>query len=112
MPTCAGSHAAWPSRPRRRKPRPPLSRGRRRPPVRQYSDAVDETYVLRQSPQPGDRTQKGNFVTIYSSLGPKKTKVPRIVGEPLASALSALRDANLTWRVVEVNSDQDEGTVV
>jgi eukaryotic-like serine/threonine-protein kinase len=86
--------------------------GLRPQPVRQYSDTVDETYVIRQSPQPGDRTQKGNFVTVYTSLGPKKTKVPKIVGEPLASALSALRDANLTWRVVEVNSDQDEGTVV
>jgi serine/threonine-protein kinase len=86
--------------------------GLRPQPVRQYSDTVEETYVIRQSPQPGDRTQKGNFVTIYTSLGPKKTKVPRIVGEPLASALSALRDANLTWRVLEVNSDQDEGTVV
>ncbi len=86
--------------------------GLRPQPVRQYSDTVDETYVIRQSPQPGDRTQKGNFVTIYTSLGPKKTKVPRIVGQPLASALSALRDATLTWRVVEVNSDEDEGTVV
>jgi eukaryotic-like serine/threonine-protein kinase len=86
--------------------------GLRPQPVRQYSDTVDETYVIRQSPQPGDRTQKGNFVTIYTSLGPKKTKVPKIVGEALAPALSALRDANLTWHVVEVNSDQDEGTVV
>jgi serine/threonine-protein kinase len=86
--------------------------GLRPQPVRQYSDTVDETYVIRQSPQPGDRTQKGNFVTIYTSLGPKKTKVPSIVGEPLASALSDLRDANLTWHVVEVDSDEDEGTVV
>jgi serine/threonine-protein kinase len=38
--------------------------------------------------------------------------VPKIVGQPLASALSALRDANLTWQVVEVNSDEDEGSVV
>jgi eukaryotic-like serine/threonine-protein kinase len=81
-------------------------------PVRQYSDTVDETYVIKQSPQPGDRTQKGNFVTIYTSLGPKKTSVPSIVGEPLASALAALRDANLTWRVDYINSDEDEGTVV
>src|SRR5262245_29459965 len=86
--------------------------GLRPQPVRQYSDTVDETYVIRQSPQPGDRTQEGNFVTIYTSLGPKKTKVPKIVGQSLASALSALRDANLTWQVVEVNSDEDEGTVV
>jgi beta-lactam-binding protein with PASTA domain/predicted Ser/Thr protein kinase len=86
--------------------------GLRPQPVRQYDEKVDETYVIRQSPQPGDRTQKGNFVTIYTSLGPKKAKVPSIVGEPLASALSDLRDANLTWHVVEVNSDEDEGTVV
>ena len=80
--------------------------------VRQYSDQTPETYVFKQSPNPGERIQKGNFVTIYSSLGPKKTRVPPIVGEPLEGALSDLRDANLKWRVVEVNSDEDEGTVV
>jgi eukaryotic-like serine/threonine-protein kinase len=80
--------------------------------VRQYDDKVDETYVIRQIPQPGDHIQKGNFVTVYSSLGPKKTRVPPIVGEPLDGALSDLRDANLKWRVVQVNSDEDVGTVV
>jgi eukaryotic-like serine/threonine-protein kinase len=82
--------------------------------VRQYNPdpAFAATYVFRQSPQPGERIQKGNFVTIYSSLGPKKTKVPSIVGEQLDRALSDLRDANLRWRVVQVNADQPNGEVV
>jgi eukaryotic-like serine/threonine-protein kinase len=80
--------------------------------VRQYTDAQPVSYVFKQAQQPGDRIQKGNFVTIYSSLGPKTTNVPRIIGEPLASALSDLRDANLAWRVVYINSDEEVGTVV
>jgi eukaryotic-like serine/threonine-protein kinase len=79
--------------------------------VRQYS-SEDKTYVIRQSPQPGERIQKGNFVTIYSSAGPKKTQVPSIVGEQLDKALSDLRDANLRWKVVQVNADQPNGEVV
>jgi eukaryotic-like serine/threonine-protein kinase len=79
--------------------------------VRQYS-SEDKTYVIRQSPQPGERIQKGNFVTIYSSAGPKKTQVPSIVGEQLDKALSDLRDASLRWKVVQVNDDQPNGEVV
>src|SRR6266542_4143692 len=37
--------------------------------VRQYNAKVDETYVFKQDPQPGERIEKGNYVTIFSSLG-------------------------------------------
>src|SRR6266511_1503525 len=81
-------------------------------PVRQPNRDVDETYVFAQTPRAGDRTQKGNFVTIYVSEGPPKTDVPSVVGEPLDEALSDLRDADLTWRVVRVDSDKPEGRVI
>src|SRR6266545_1889878 len=55
--------------------------------VRQYNATVDETYVFKQDPQPGERIEKGNYVTIFSSLGPPKTDVPSVVGEKLDQAL-------------------------
>src|SRR5256886_6373117 len=51
-------------------------------PVRQPNadPRFPETYVFQQSPRPGDKTPKNNFVTIYVSLGPPKTDVPSVVG--------------------------------
>jgi serine/threonine-protein kinase len=80
--------------------------------VRQPNASVDETYVFKQSPQPGERTQKGNFVTIYVSTGPPKTTVPNVVGEPVDKALSDLQDRKLKGRVVRVDASKPEGEVV
>jgi serine/threonine-protein kinase len=81
-------------------------------PVRQPKADVAETYVFAQSPQPGERTQKGNFVTVYVSLGPPKTEVPNVVGEQLDQALSDLQDRKLKGRQVRVESDEPEGQVI
>jgi serine/threonine-protein kinase len=81
-------------------------------PVRQPNADVAETYVFAQTPKPGERTQKGNFVTIYVSAGPPKTTVPSVVGEPLDQALSDLQDAKLRGRPVRIDSDKPEGQVV
>ena len=78
--------------------------------VRQYSTTVDETYVIKQDPQPGERIEKGNYVTIFSSLGPPHTDVPSVVGEKLDQALDDLRRANLKPKIarVDANAPQDE----
>jgi serine/threonine-protein kinase len=81
-------------------------------PVRQANADVDATYVFAQTPKAGERTQKGNFVTIYVSTGPPKTEVPSVVGLALDRALSELRDAELKWKVVPIDSDEPEGEVV
>jgi serine/threonine-protein kinase len=81
-------------------------------PVRQPNADVQETFVFAQTPKAGERTQKGNFVTLYVSNGPPKTDVPSVVGESLDRALSDLRDAELKWKVVRVDSDEPEGQVV
>src|SRR5256885_7939863 len=52
-------------------------------PVRRPNSKIDETYVFDQSPKAGDRTQKGNFVTIYVLSGPPKNDVPSVVGQQL-----------------------------
>jgi serine/threonine-protein kinase len=80
--------------------------------VRQYNDQVDETYVFKQDPQPGERIEKGNYVTIYSSLGPPKTDVPSVVGEKLDQALDDLRSANLKWKIRRIDSNQPQDEVV
>jgi beta-lactam-binding protein with PASTA domain/tRNA A-37 threonylcarbamoyl transferase component Bud32 len=79
--------------------------------VRQYKADVPETYVFKQDPQPGEKIEKGNYVTIFSSAGPPQTDVPSVVGEPLDQALSDLRAANLKWRIQHVDNDAPQGQV-
>jgi eukaryotic-like serine/threonine-protein kinase len=80
--------------------------------VRQYRTDRPATFVFKQDPQPGERIEKGNYVTIFSSAGPPKTKVPSVVGEPLDQALADLRQANLTWKLVHVDNDAPQGQVI
>jgi eukaryotic-like serine/threonine-protein kinase len=87
-------------------------RGLRWQVVRQYNDEVDETYVFKQDPQPGERIEKGNYVTIYSSLGPPKTEVPGVVGEKIDQALDDLGRAKLKWKVRRVDANQPQDEVV
>ncbi|MDX6402387.1 MAG: eukaryotic-like serine/threonine-protein kinase [Gaiellaceae bacterium] len=88
--------------------------GLRANPVRQPNadPKFPETYVFSQTPSPGDRIQKHNFVTIYVSTGPPKTAVPSVVGEQLDRALSDLQNAKLEGRVVHVESDKPQNEVV
>ncbi len=88
--------------------------GLRPNPVRQPNadPRFPETYVFQQTPRPGDKTPKNNFVTIYVSLGPPKTDVPSVVGEPLDKALSDLQDAKLKGKVTQIESDKPQGQVI
>jgi eukaryotic-like serine/threonine-protein kinase len=81
-------------------------------PVRRPNKDFAETYVFAQTPKPGERTQKGNFVTIYVSTGPPQTSVPSVVGEQVDRALSDLQEAKLKGKTQRVDSDQPEGEVV
>jgi serine/threonine-protein kinase len=80
--------------------------------VRQPSTMVNETFVISQTPKPGERTPKNNYVTLYVSTGPPKTQVPDVVGKKLAEALAALQAANLKWNTVTVKSDRPQGEVI
>src|SRR3954470_11428512 len=80
--------------------------------VRQYNAKTPETYVFKQDPQPGERIEKGNYVTIFSSAGPPRTDVPSVVGEKLDQALADLREANLRWKVQRVDNDAPEDEVI
>jgi beta-lactam-binding protein with PASTA domain/predicted Ser/Thr protein kinase len=80
--------------------------------VRQYKADTPETYVFKQDPQPGERIEKGNYVTIFSSAGPPQANVPSVVGEPVNQAISDLRAANLKWRISRVDNDAPQGQVI
>ncbi len=67
--------------------------------------------VAEQDPEPPNRIEKGNFVTIVVSTGKPKVRVPGVVGSRRDDAVVALRDAGLTPRVVEINSERPANTV-
>ena len=68
--------------------------------------------VFAQDPQPGDRTERGNFVTITVSTGPKKVVVPNVVGRGRDDAVSELTQAGLKPNPVGVNSLEPVDTVL
>jgi eukaryotic-like serine/threonine-protein kinase len=80
--------------------------------VRQPSTHVQETFVIAQTPKPGERTPKNNYVTLYVSTGPPKTQVPDVVGKQLDAALTALQAANLKWKTTQVESSKPQGEVI
>ena len=80
--------------------------------IRQPSETVPETFVFRQDPQPGTTINKGNQVTIYSSLGKPQVTVPDVTGKDVTDAVSRLKDAQLNAKVVRVDSNQPADQVL
>ena len=68
--------------------------------------------VFEQDPPPGNRTDRGNLVTITVSTGPRKLDVPNVVGQSRDEAVSRLTADGLKPNVVEVNSLRPVGTVL
>ena len=79
---------------------------------RQPSEEAEEGFVFRQNPEFGAKVDAGSRVEIYVSTGPPRTEVPEVIGESRDDAIAALTRANLQWRVVEVFSKEEPGTVV
>jgi beta-lactam-binding protein with PASTA domain len=80
--------------------------------VREASNEAKEGIVIAQDPQPGDRIERGNFVTIRVSTGKRKTHVPNVIGQRRDDAVGEIVDAELKPRVFEVNSLEDVGIVL
>jgi serine/threonine-protein kinase len=68
--------------------------------------------VVDQNPSPGVRIEKGKNVTLFIGRGPPKTDVPNIIGKSESDADSALADAHLKWKGLQVPSDKPAGTVL
>jgi eukaryotic-like serine/threonine-protein kinase len=67
--------------------------------------------VFRQSPDGGEKTDKGNFVRLTISTGRPKTAVPDVVGKSQSDAVAALTAANLKVAVAHVYSSKPTDSV-
>jgi len=82
------------------------------PRARQVSSSdVEEGFVISQDPAPGTQVENGEIVSIEVSSGKPKVTIPVVVGQTRDSALRELDALGLDVRVVEVNSEEDEGDV-
>ncbi|HKC26527.1 MAG TPA: Stk1 family PASTA domain-containing Ser/Thr kinase [Jatrophihabitans sp.] len=72
---------------------------------------VDQSQVCTVKPAAGASVQQGSIVT-YQLYTPARTQVPPVENMQLNQAERALHDANLTWKVHQVNRSDAAGTVV
>ena len=73
---------------------------------------VSAGVAIAQHPSAGTRADDGSTVQVVLSAGPPPVKVPGVVGEPSASAESALSDAGLRYGVTLVAAPGREQGVV
>ena len=73
---------------------------------------VKKDLVTRTDPEAGEGKNYKARITIYISTGVGKTFMPDIVGLSREDAEKALKDAGLVGEAVEVNSEEEEGTVL
>ena len=84
-----------------------------RPVARQESsDSIPQGIVIRQEPDAGERIQRGNAVRYFVSTGRPRVQVPEVVGARESDAVATLRSAGLVPRVVDIFSEEPEGTVI
>jgi eukaryotic-like serine/threonine-protein kinase len=72
---------------------------------------VPEGEVFEQNPTQGERVEEDSVVTIQVSSGKPEVSIPDVVGQSRDSAVAELTQAGLDFRVVEVNSEREVGTV-
>jgi beta-lactam-binding protein with PASTA domain len=72
--------------------------------IREADEEAAKGVVFEQDPQPGEKIERGNFVTIHVSEGKPKTHVPDVVGKSRDQAVADLVEAKLQANVVQVNS--------
>ncbi|HEX4930489.1 MAG TPA: PASTA domain-containing protein, partial [Gaiellaceae bacterium] len=72
--------------------------------IREEDEEARKGVVFEQDPQPGEKIERGNFVTIHVSEGKPKTTVPDVVGKSRDEAVADLVNAKLKANVVQVNS--------
>lgn len=71
----------------------------------EFSNDVDEGYVIRTEPAYGEPLEDDATITVYVSKGPEQVKVPDLYKSQLSSAQSLLTKMNLTFTVTYDYSD-------
>lgn len=80
---------------------------------RRNDGSVPAERVVAQEPPPGATLKTHRAVRLWISLGPKRVTVPRLEGESVRTARSALEQAQIpVAHVVEVRDRAAEGTVL
>jgi serine/threonine-protein kinase len=76
-----------------------------------FSQTYPAGTVIRQDPDGGEKTDKGNFVALTISQGRPKALVPDVVGKSQSDAVAALTSAHLKVAVFHVYSSETPDTV-
>jgi serine/threonine-protein kinase len=79
---------------------------------RQPHDSVKEGEVFEQQPEAGVRVDKNSEVVVLISTGPPKVTVPDVKGKSRDDAIGTLSERGLKFKVRDVFSREDEGTVI
>ncbi|TML16887.1 MAG: Stk1 family PASTA domain-containing Ser/Thr kinase [Actinobacteria bacterium] len=79
---------------------------------RQPNENMKIGLVFQQGTVAGARVDKGTAVDIYVSTGPPKVQVPNVMGKSNNDAIAAITGAKLKFKVLQVFSKEDGGTVV
>jgi eukaryotic-like serine/threonine-protein kinase len=79
---------------------------------RQPNENMKIGLVFQQGTVAGARVDKGTAVDIFVSTGPPKVQVPDVMGKSNNDAIAAITDAKLKFKVLQVFSKEDAGTVV
>jgi serine/threonine-protein kinase len=76
------------------------------------SESVEEGLVVSSEPNGGGIARKGSTVTIFVSRGPRKTKIPVLVGSQRNVAVQQIRGRGLEPIVSEEESSSPAGQVI
>jgi serine/threonine-protein kinase len=79
--------------------------------IREANADVEAGFVFQQTPEFGEKVDRGSTVEIKVSTGPPQTEVPDVIGESRDDAVAALARADLEAKIVEVFSAKGVGTV-
>ena len=80
--------------------------------VTEAPNDADEGVVFAQDPTAGSEADEGSTVTIDVSTGPATTPIPNAIGLDETAARDRMATAGFEVNVVEVFSDEPDGTVV
>ncbi|AEV82600.1 serine/threonine protein kinase [Actinoplanes sp. SE50] len=64
----------------------------------QYDDKVAKDSVVSQNPAPGERTVRGETLTLILSLGPEVHAVPDLTGQEAAAAKGSIEELGLKYK--------------
>jgi serine/threonine-protein kinase len=80
---------------------------------KRYDAKVQAERVVAQEPPPGSALKTGRSIRVWLSLGPQRLAVPAVEGESVRTGRLAREQSGLqVARVVEVDADQAEGTIL